>query len=149
MITRSYNDTKPESGQKMYEDMMLAYQNGAKYILLFDYPTFADGILKHEHFDALKQFWQYIQTHPRTNISSEKRVAYVLPTSYGYGFREANDKIWGLWEADELSAKIWNDANNLVQEYGTNFDIIYEDTLQLNITAYNKLIFWNGTVQLR
>jgi hypothetical protein len=147
MITRSYNDTKPESGQKMYEDMVLAYQNGAKYILLFDYPTFADGILKQEHFDALKQFWQYIQTHPRTDNTIEKRVAYVLPASYGYGFRGANDKIWGLWEADELSAKIWNDANNLVQEYGTNLDIIYEDTLRLNIAAYNKLIFWNGTIQ--
>ncbi len=149
MITRSHNNSEPESGQKMYEDMVLAYQNGAKYILLFDYPTFADGILNQEHFDALKQFWQYIQTHPRKDNTSEKRVAYVLPTSYGYGFRGANDKIWGLWEADELSAQIWNDANNLSQRYQTELDIIYEDTINLSTTPYRQLIFWNGTVQTR
>lgn len=148
MITRSHNDSKPEPGQKMYEDMVLAYQNGAKYILLFDYPSFSDGILGQEHFDALKQFWQYIQTHHRTDNILEKRVAYVLPANYGYGFRGPNDKIWGLWEADELSTEVWNDVNNLIQEYETKFDIIYEDTLQLNIKAYNKLIFWNGTEQI-
>ncbi len=148
MITRSHNDTNAETGQEMYDDMVLAYLNGAKYFLVFDYPTYADGILKPEHFNALKQFWQYIQTHPRTQVKVDERIAYVLPAGYGYGFRGVDDKIWGLWEADELSAKIWNDVNNLVQCYGTKLDIIYEDALPLNSVAYNQLIFWNNTTQL-
>jgi hypothetical protein len=131
----------------MYNDMVLAYQNGAKYFLLFDYPTFADGLLKQEHFDALKQFWQYIHTHPRPEVKTTDRVAYVLPSGYGYGFRGANDKIWALWEADDLSIEIWDAVNNLTQQYGTKLDIIYEDSLRINTVTYSKLAFWNGTIQ--
>lgn len=147
MITRTLNDTqKAESGQEMYDDMVYAYQNGAKYILLFDYPNLAEGILKQEHFEALKQFWQYTKSNPRTSNAPEDRVAYVLPKDYGYGFRGADDKIWGLWEADNQTAKIWSDANSLAEQYALEFDIIYEDDLQGNVFAYSKLIFWNGTV---
>jgi hypothetical protein len=147
MITRSINDTVTESGEDMYSDMVLAYENGAKYILLFDYPTFANGILSQEHFDALRQFWQYAQTHPRISKAASERVAYVVPTGYGYGFRGPNDKIWGLWENDSQSGKIWNDVTILAQKYGSKLDIIYEDALHFNIKSYTKLIFWNGTIQ--
>ena len=146
MITGSYNDSRYTfTAQEMYDNMVLAYENGAKYILVFDYPSLSAGILKQEHFDALKQFWQYAQTHPRTGNPGNGRVAFVLPKDYGYGFRGEADKIWGLWETDGSSAKIWNDANALVGLYGSKLDIIYEDTLQLNVTAYSRLIFWNGT----
>jgi hypothetical protein len=147
MITRSLNDSQgAESGQKMYDDMVLAYQNGAKYVVLFDYPNLADGILEEEHFDALKQFWQYVQNNPRTSSSpANDRVAYVLPKDYGYGFRNANDKIWGLWEADNQSAKIWGDVNNLLAKYLQTLDIIFEDNVPGNRYAYSKFIFWNGT----
>ncbi len=147
MITRSLNDSQgAESGQKMYDDMVLAYQNGAKYIVLFDYPNFAQGILNQEHFNALKQFWQYIQNHPRTNgIPADEKVAYVLPKDYGFGFRNANDKIWGLWEADNQSAKIFGDLNSWIQQYPQKLDVIYEDNLPGSRYAYGKILFWNGT----
>ena len=64
MITYTY-DTQPylASGQEIYQDMVTAYQNGAKYILVFDYAkdkatNITHGILQQEHLDALKQFWQ-------------------------------------------------------------------------------------------
>jgi hypothetical protein len=75
----------------------------------------------------------------------EDRVAYVLPKDYGYGFRGPNDKIWGLWEADNLSNDVWRDVNALLDEYGSKMDIVYEDGLGFNKSRYSKLIFWNET----
>jgi hypothetical protein len=141
------NNSPPylESGQELYADMVYAYRNGAKYILFFDYDkNNISGYLQQEHLDALKQFWQYIKDNPSTSKPYES-VAYVLPKDYGFGFRGATDKIWGLWEADNQSAKIWNDTANLTQEYGPKLDIIYEDGFNVNMTVYGKIIFWNGT----
>jgi hypothetical protein len=148
MMTWTY-DNAPyiESGPELYNDMILAYQNGAKYILVFNYPknNATCGILQAEHLEALKQFWQYIKNNRRTSDTISKRVAYVLPKDYGYGFRGPNDRIWGLWEADNRSSNIWNDLSTLVEQYKPRMDIIYEDDLQLNISMYSKFIFWNGT----
>jgi hypothetical protein len=143
------NTNRPyyESGQKMYQDMVYEYQNGAKYILLFDYDVNTTRTaLQPEHLAALQQFWQYVQNNPRTDSEADNRMAYVLPKDYGFGFRSVNDRIWGLWPADNQSATIWNDANRLAAQYGPNFDIIYEDDLQGNVSVYSKLLFWNGTV---
>jgi hypothetical protein len=147
MITYTY-DTPPylESGPELYNDMVTAYQNGAKYIVVFDYAkNFTKSILQEEHLEALRQFWQYVKDNPRTTEATDDRVAYVLPKDYGYGFRGPNDTIWGLWDADSLSSKIWNDANALVEQYKPLMDIIYEDDLQSVMSEYSKLIFWNGT----
>jgi len=152
MITYTY-DTPPylASGPEIYQDMVTAYQNGAKYILVFDYARdpitkVTHGILQSEHLDALKQFWQYVKEHPRTSSEVSDRIAYVLPKDYGYGFRGPNDWIWGLFEADDLSSKIWNDTNTWVEQNKPKIDIIYEDTLQQNTPNYSKLVFWNGTI---
>jgi hypothetical protein len=149
MITWTY--TEPpyiESGEKLYDDMILAYENGAKYIVIFDTNRdYTHGILEEEHLDALKQFWQYTQANPRTDTVTNDRVAYVLPKGYGYGFRGPNDKIWGLWEADDFSLEISTNLGGHLEQYGTKLDIIYDDELNSsNTNAYDKLIFWNGTV---
>ena len=145
MITRSIKEPTPQTGKELYEDMVLAYQNGAKYIVVFDYPALQEGILKQEHFEAIRQFWDYIQSHPYAETPAGDRVAYVMPKDYGYGFRGPADKIWGLWEADNQSKLIWNQTKNLLQEYSTKLDIIYEECLQFDLSKYSKFIFWNGT----
>jgi hypothetical protein len=149
MITWTYtNPPYIESGKELYDDLILAYNNGAKYILVFDANSdYTHGILKEEHLEALKKFWHYINHNPATSDALSDRVAYVLPKDYGYGFRGPNDKIWGLWEADALSNEICTNLNNLMEQYGTKLDIIYDDkTEPYNISLYRKLIFWNGTV---
>lgn len=150
MITWTYyNPPYLESGEELYNDMILAYKSGANYIVVFNYPKISTyGILQQEHLDALKKFWKYIGHNSRTVDEIDDRVAYVLPKDYGYGFRGPNDKIWGLWEADELSSKIWNDVNNTwLSNCQLKMDIIYEDALNYNGTSrYFKLIFWNGTI---
>jgi len=151
MITWTYNNAPYiESGEELYNDMMLAYNNGAKYILVFNYPYVANspyGILEEEHLEALKKFWNYAGDNPPTGDALSDRVAYVLPKDYGYGFRGPNDKIWGLWGADTLTNEICTDLSNRLEQYGSRLDIIYDDKIEpYNTSAYNKFIFWNGTV---
>ena len=147
IITWSY--TQPpylENGNQLYDDMIYAYQNGAKYIIVFDSnPDYTQNILQQEQLDAIRQFWNYVQANPREENNVQDRMAFVLPTDYGYGFRRPNDSIWGLWPADNLSANIWNNVTSLVNKYKPNLDIIYEDDLQSSVIHYSKLIFWNGT----
>jgi hypothetical protein len=147
MITWTYNEAPYiESGEELYDDMILAYENGAKYILVFDTnENYSGGILKEEHFKALKEFWQYAQTHPRSCNQIEKRVAFVLPTGYGYGFRGPKDKIWGLWEDTLLSLEMGYHLGYFLEEHGMNLDIIYGNEVITN-EVYGKYVFWNGVV---
>jgi len=151
MITWTYNDPPYiESGDELYNDMILAYNNGANYILVFDHPYISNstyGILKEEHFEASEQFWQYAQDNPRNNLQVEERVAFVLPEGFGYGFRGPDDKIWGIWEADALSLEISHHLGGFLEEYGSNLDIIYDDDIKYS-ELYSKYIFWNGTISV-
>jgi hypothetical protein len=73
---------------------------------------------------------------------------YVLPKDYGFGFRNAEDTIWGIFRADDLSAKVWGDVNLLESRYGSGFNIIYDDGLdyvKINQT-YKHVYFWNQTL---
>jgi hypothetical protein len=156
MITWTYtqppdNESYLESGEELYNDLVLAYESGAEYILVFDTnENYTHSTLKDskEHLDALKRFWQYATANPRPNDPPSNRVAYVLPKDYGYGFRGPEDKIWGLWEADAFSLKISTEVGSLLDRYQNRLDIIYDDGLKTNSSyGYSRLIFWNGTIQ--
>jgi hypothetical protein len=156
MITWKYNHAPfLEEEDQLYSDMVLAYENGAKYISVFNSPanqtaTTELGTLTPQHLEAMKRFWNYASTNAAP-IRNPADIAYVIPRDYGFGFRGPSDNIWGLWNANELdhfAPKIWNDANSLIAEYGTKIDIVYE-TLSGDLPArlmYDKLIFWNGTI---
>jgi len=149
MITWKYNDSPYlESGPELYKDMVLAYDNGAKYILVFDTnKNYTHGVLEKEHRNALKDFWNYAKNNPRKTEASSERVAYVLPEGFAYGFRGPKDKIWGFWEGkdDPLSYEISVDLGKFLEDYETKLDIIYDDEITLDDT-YSKYIFWNGTI---
>ena len=155
MLTYTYGHSPYlASGQELYQDMITAYENGAKYILIFDYAKDPEtgkthGILQKEHLDALKQFWKYVKANPRPNNPVNERIAYVLPPDFGYGFRGSDDTIWGIWKNSTFANQICNDVNKYAQQYGQKFDIIYADTPNFDKWAYNKLIYWNGTIQTK
>ncbi|MGD9130174.1 MAG: hypothetical protein PVH73_01205 [Candidatus Bathyarchaeota archaeon] len=153
MVTWTYND-EPYivSGIELYDDLIKAYHNGAKYAVIFDHPDlYPDyGILTEEHFGNLTDFWNYVNSNPDKHGTIKAEVAYVLPENFGFGFRNPNDTIWGLWSGntDERTAKIWNDVNQLIDEYGFSLDIVYsdpefDDGLQ---RRYDKIFFWNETI---
>jgi len=94
----------------------------------------------------MKNFWNYAQEHKQPE-NDPAQTAYVLPRDYGYEFSGPNGTIWGLFPADNLSAKIWNDTNNLLATYGMKLDVVYETRTDSVSTSlpYKTLIFWNGT----
>ena len=153
MITWTYTypphrDTYLESGDALYDDLVLAYDNGADYILVFDTDeNYTRSTLNSRHLDALKRFWRYAGHTNRSDVPTPDRIAYVLPKGYGYGFRGPNDTIWGLWKADDFSLAISTEVGGLINEYQNRLDIIYHDGLETNNSyGYSELIFWNGTV---
>jgi len=151
IITWTY-DNPPyiESPIKFYDDMVLAYKTGAKYVVIFNYaPQIGQyGILTEPHFDKMKEFWNYVHSNPQDYGVIKGEVAYVLPQDYGFGFRHRGDKIWGLWNADDLSPKVFNDANLLIMQYAFRLDIVYDDaeTFDAVRSRYDRLVFWNETV---
>jgi hypothetical protein len=149
MITWTYTEPPSylESGEELYNDMVLAYQNGAKYILLFDTnENYTHGTLQEDHLDALKRFWQYAENNPRTSDTAKDRVAFVLPKDFAYGFRGPNDKIWGLEEANAFSNELCVSLNSYLEQYGTKLDVIYDEIENYSTYPYSKIAFWNGTV---
>ena len=150
MITWTYRqEPYIESGPELYGDLVLAYDSGAKYAVVFDYPNPAEyGILTPEHFKALSDFWNYTQANPQKHGSTLAQVAYVLPEGYGFGFRSANDSIWGIWNADNLAVKVWSDTRNLISQYGSGLDVVYSDAQYMHTVkgGYSQLFYWNQTI---
>ena len=149
MITWTFNQEPYLEPETMYDDLVFAYNNGAKYAVVFSYPQIAaHGTLDQEHLNKLKNFWTYISRNGPTNAEYEKiKIAYVLPSNYGFGFRNPQDSIWGLWSGDNQTQKIYNEVNDLIEQYGTNFDILcdYSKLITDTHNHYNALIYWNGT----
>ena len=146
IITYTYT-TPPymESGEELYQDLIYAYDSGAKYIVVLDTnANWTAGALTDEHYQALKQFWQYIHDNPRNASPVGERVAYALPEAYAYGFRGPQDKIWGVWDADMTSFMLSISVSIMLEKYGSKLDIIYEDALQSGDThGYGNIIYWN------
>jgi hypothetical protein len=139
------------SGPQILQDMLTAYRSGAKYIIVFNYPKYPDtnpyGILSQEHFTAMKLFWTRIHAYPRNMFGKMGgQVAFVLPKDYGWGMRKIDDRIWGLWSADERAPSIWENMNKLVTKYGLGLDIVYDDARFDYKEKYSEVYLWNATV---
>jgi hypothetical protein len=148
MITWTYSEEPYiESGSKLVDDLVLAYNNGAKYAFVFNYPKVENakyGLLSDEHLSAMKQFWNYTGTYNPTSKTAQ--TAYVLPEDYGFGFRSSTDTIWGLWNSDGLAHGIYSEVNMLIQQKGAGFDILYDNPSLVRDSKghYTELIYWNG-----
>jgi hypothetical protein len=156
IITVSPQFPTIENATQLYSDMTLAWENNAKYIVVFDgagpngAATTTYGSLTTQHLNAMKNFWDYTKDHQQPH-QDPAQTAYVLPEDYGCGFRGPNDTIWGLFPADSLSAEIWNESDSLLATYGMKLDIVYEtrtDSIPINL-PYKTLIFWNGTTTVQ
>ena len=152
IITWKYDQTPYlESGPEMFSDLSQAYSAGATYEVIFSYPSItAYGTLTLDDFEALQTFWTDIHTNPEQFGSTPAEVAYVVPADFGFGFRNANDTIWGLFPADNYTStpKIWNDTQSLLALYDSNLNIIYDDPSVIGSTLnnYTKVFYWNQTV---
>ena len=146
-----YNDIPYlDTGDAIYQQMLTAYEAGAKYALIFNYPTYPPnnpyGIMMDEHFDALKRLWNDVNAlSPEAHGSLKAEAALILPHDYGWGMRRADDKIWGAWGPDEKSPQIWSISRELLAHYGFGLDIIYEDSAFPFAGKYPTVYYWNET----
>ena len=150
ILTYTSNDVLPylENGTAMLQDMLTAYSAGAKFIVIFNYPVYPEtnpyGILTEGQFDSMKDFWNQIHSCQKDTFGkAAAQVALVLPKDYGWGMRTSTDKIWGLWEPDNLSPLIWAKMNELLEMYQLRLDIIYNDTSFAFNEKYSKIYYWN------
>jgi hypothetical protein len=151
IITWKYN--KPpylDSGDTIYNQLLTAYNAGAKYGIIFNFPQLEGnpyGVMTDEHFEALELFWDTITTKPRSSDDSiEAEAVLVLPKNYGWGMRHPDDRIWGVWGPDENSAQIWDILHKLLSQYGLRLDIVYDDPLFDVSREYSKIYYWNQTI---
>jgi|WetSurMetagenome_2_1015567.scaffolds.fasta_scaffold03762_6 hypothetical protein len=129
---------------QLYNDMVDAYDGGAKYIVVFDSnENWTAGCLTAEHFEAMKQFWEYAKSHPRATYPIDQRVAYALPEAFGYGFRGPEDHIW-CWPANMTSFMLSESVQIMLLKWGAKLDITYEDALSpSNPHGYGNIYYWN------
>jgi len=137
------------SGNEMFEQMKTSYEAGADYVVVFNYAqdmTGPYGTLQPEHFEALERFWNDVVKSPWVAHGGVKaEAALVLPADYGWGMRNMNDSIWGIWKPDNTTQQIWNLLQDKLGQYGSRLDIVYEDTAYPVTGKYPQIIYWNQT----
>lgn len=137
------------SGEEMLEQMKTSYECGAEYVVVFNYAedmVGPYGTLQEEHFQALERFWNEVVQNPNVIHGGVKaEAALVLPKNYGWGMRNPNDIIWGLWNANSTSQQIWAQLQTRLEQYGTKLDIVYEDTVYPVAGKYANVYYWNQT----
>ncbi len=152
IITWTYNEAPYlANGTQILEDMTAAYHAGAKYVIVFNYAEDSEtgkphGTLNDDHFKAMQDFWRYIHDYPGRHGQIKGQVAFVLPKDYGWGMRDSEDKIWGLWPADGKASLIWENMNKLIAKHGLELDIIYDDPTFNFEEKYSEVYFWNSTI---
>ncbi|MCL1978335.1 MAG: hypothetical protein FWG55_09605 [Candidatus Bathyarchaeota archaeon] len=147
MITWKYNQMPylPD-GEEMFEQMKASYEAGAEYVIIFNYSENSTdpNILREEHFQALERFWSDVVQNPEvTHGGIKAEAALVLPQNYGWGMRNPQDNIWGIWPADSASQKIWNQIENKIDQYGLKLDIVFEDPNYPATEKYDYIYYWN------
>ncbi|MGE5533762.1 MAG: hypothetical protein ACM3UN_05380, partial [Bacillota bacterium] len=134
-----------ESGSQVYNDMVLAYNSGANYIALYDSSeNYTSTTLTQDHFDALKDFWNYMQHNPDKHGNLKTDKAVVLPQDYGFGFRSPTDSVWQNHQVDNWTLKMYTDVTNLINQNNSSIDIAYSDPQFQNSiqTKYCKILCW-------
>jgi len=151
MITWKYYDVPfLDTGEKIYSQMLSAYQAGAKYIVIFNYAKDDEGntaaAMIEEHYLALERLWKDIHSKPYTDLSKPE-AALVLPNNYGWGMRDHDDSIWGFWNTDEKTEQIAIIMGKLLARYGASLDIVFEDeAYPVSKSDYKVVYYWSQTL---
>ena len=133
------------NGTEMYNQLVAGYTAGAKYEIIFDYPTITGnpyGILTQDQFDAMQKFWNNI---PTLKIDDKAEAALVLPPNFGSGFSNPQEDIWGLWPPNNNSTLIYNNMQTLLSRYGTRLDVVYDDPHYPLEGNFTQVYWWNQT----
>jgi hypothetical protein len=137
-------------GNEIFNQMKTSYENGAQYVILFNYAESMSGqygTLQEEHFQALERFWNdVVQNKSVVHGGIKAEAALVLPRNFGFGMRHPQDNIWGIWNANGTSQQIWNQVQSMLTQYGSKIDVVYEDPEYPILGMYSQIYYWNQIV---
>ena len=150
IITWKYTeDPYLANGTEIFDQMCMAYECGAEYVILFNYAEDMNGpygTLQEEHFEALERFWSEVVQNQSVAYDSVKADSVlVLPHNYGWGMRSPGDNIWGLWRPDTKSQQVWTQLQNALSKHGLRLDIVYDDPAYPVTGKYSQIYYWNQT----
>jgi hypothetical protein len=152
IITWTFNQPPYlETGSQLYSDMVLAYNSGAKCIAIYDSAqNYTSTTLTQDHFDALKNFWNYMQQNPDKNGNLKAHTAVVLPQDYGFGFGSDTGSVWQYHQTDNWTKKLYSDITTFVNQHGSSVDIVYSDQeFQGAIqNKYARVLYWPRDFEL-
>ncbi|HII85457.1 TPA: hypothetical protein HA273_02540 [Candidatus Bathyarchaeota archaeon] len=136
-------------GSQIFDQMRLAYESGAEYVVIFNYAEDMEGplgILQEEHFDALKRFWNEVVQNPAVVHGGTKaEAAFVLPENCGWGLRNPSDIVWGLWEPTTEVRQAWSLLQSALAKHNLRLDIVYDDPAYPIAGRYRSVYYWNQT----
>jgi hypothetical protein len=148
VITWKYNNPPYlDTGSEIFSQMQTAYECGAKYLVLFNY--YVDngnpyGTMQEEHFQAMENFWNNVVKNPHvTHGSTKADTVLILPQNHGCGMRWREDKVWGIFKADEQAKQLWDLMQTTLQNHGLKTDIVYEDPEYPVTEEYQNTYHWN------
>ena len=133
----------------MYDQLRLSYECGTSFALVFNYAEDVNGpygTLQDEHFQAIERFWNTVVQNISIRHGGIKAEAVlVLPRNYGWGMRNPQDTIWGMWDANATSQQIWTQIHSRLTQHGSQLDIVFEDKTYSVSEKYNHIYYWNQT----
>lgn len=150
IITWKYqNPPYLDTPSNILQQMTQAYECGAKYLVVFNYYDTSNstnvnafGTLTSQDYQALQTFWRDVLNNPKIVQGSIKANAVIVfPGDFGWGARWDTDHIWGIFQNDSLTEQDWNTLQNVLQKYGLQTDIVYEDS-QYPISACYQNVYW-------
>ncbi len=157
---QSNNSPYLQTAEQMYDEMVQSYEGGAKYVIVFNYTPEGNtlgltgnstrvengvGLLLDEHFKAMEKFWNDIVQNPQKTNNVKAEAVLVLPNSLGWGMRNQQDTIWGLWNTTSTTDQIWAQLQSMLERYGQKLDIVYDDPAYPVAVKYGQIHFWNQT----
>ena len=139
------------SGAELYDQMMTAYQAGAKYVIIFNYPEIPGNpywTMTDDHFAAVEKFSRDIMDTYTIRTRTDAREAdavLVLPENYAWVARDPTDKIWATIRPTKIRPNMEHNLSTTIT-VPTKTDIIYEDPDFPVAGKYPKIYYWNQTL---
>ncbi len=138
-----------QTGDQIFNELKQSYEDGAEYGVVFNYAPDTNstaGLLQDEQFNAIQRFWTDVVQNPKATNNIKGQNVLVLPSDYGSSLRSPTDNIWGIWQPDNSSQQVWNSVQASLAKYGSKLDIVYNDPNFSTAGKYQRIIYWNQTV---
>lgn len=146
-----------QSGDQLYDEMRQSCESGAEYVVVFNYAKPAtspsglglngtsaggeDGLLQDPQFAAIQKFWKDVMLYPKETNNVAAQDALILPQNYGWGMRNPNDIIWGLWQPDNSAQQVWTALQGSLAKYGSKLDIVYDSSVYPVAGKYQQIYY--------